>query len=95
MPGFLLNCIMVKGMYIAIGFIPTMIALYVLLEITVLIDTEYRTLFFVFTSVSMCLAAGIILIRRGYKNIGTGVIAALICLYLFYLLVYWIMQGPM
>jgi hypothetical protein len=86
---------MVKGAYIAMGFVPTIIALYILLKIIALIDTEYPVHYFVFISVSMCLATGIILIKKGYKNIGTGVIAALISFYLFFLMLCWMMSGPM
>ena len=91
---------MVKGMYIAIGFIPTMIALYVLSAVlAALLNTNVYALIFIycftFISLLICITTGIILIKKGYKNIGIGGIAALICYYIFLLMLYWMMQGPM
>lgn len=82
------------------GFVPTIIALYILSALlAALIDTNVYALIFIycftFTSLLICITTGVILIKKGYKNIGTGVIAGLIAYYLFLLMLYWMMQGPM
>jgi len=86
---------MEKGAYIAIGFVPTLIALYILLLFSLSISHENYFYYFVFISLLICLPTGIFIKKKGYKNIGTGVIGALISFYLFLLMLHYMMLGPM
>lgn len=83
---------MVKGAYIVIGFVLTYVVFYTL---AILIKPEGNPYYFIIISSLTCLITGIILIKKGYKNTGIGVISALISFYLFILMLYWMMQGPM
>lgn len=82
-----------KAADIALGFIPTIIILSLL---AMLINPYDHIYYFILTSQFICLTTGIIMIRKeGYKYIGTGVISALISFYLFLLLSYIALSGPM
>lgn len=91
--GFLLYYTMDKGADIALGFIPTVVVLWLL---SVLINPYTYIFYFVFTSLLLCLTVGIKMMKtEGYKDIGIGVIVGLISYYLFLLMLYIMMQGPM
>ncbi len=82
-----------KGADIALGFIPTVIVLWLL---SYLIFPYTHPYFFISTSLLLCLTVGIKMIKKeGYKDIGIGVITGLITFYLFAALLYIAMQGPM
>ncbi|RYJ41560.1 hypothetical protein NU09_2934 [Flavobacterium beibuense] len=79
-----------KFPYIVLGFIPTLIAI---IALSVLVD-YIGYYYFIFISL-ICLTTGIKMIRtEGYKYIGIGVISALISFYLFLLLAYIALSGP-
>lgn len=85
--------LMDKGANIALGFIPTVIAVWLL---SILINFYDHIYFFILISLIVFITTGVILIRKErYKDIGIGVISGLIAYYLFLALIYYMMQGPM
>lgn len=90
---FLYIAFMEKGVNIAFGLIFTIVIFYTL---AILINAEDYHYYFIVISSLICLTTGVILIKKGrYKNFGIGVISALISFYLFFLILCWMMSGPM